>query len=279
MASLREHGPSLSMNIALYLQRLGYAGVLTLDPVALGDLHEAHVLAVPFEDLDVHLGIPITLDLDALYRKIVVNRRGGFCYELNALFCHFLQHVGYDATTIAARICTPSGLGPAYDHMAICAQLDTPWLLDVGFGDLFRRPLEIIPGVIQFDGFQYFRIQQLASETFSLWMSPDAVVFEEKYVFQTAAVPLNCFQAQCLLKQTSPSSYFVQNVVCTKPTSLGRKTLFNHSLTLRTGEYKRVVVLTSISELVQTLAREFEVDIFPYKDPLLSDRWFPPVRE
>ncbi|OUJ68690.1 arylamine N-acetyltransferase family protein [Hymenobacter crusticola] len=253
------------MNTTLYVQRLGYTGALAPNAFTLGDLHQAHVLAVPFEALDVHLGIPITLALDALYRKIVAGRRGGFCYELNALFCHFLQRIGYRATTIAARICTPSGLGPAYDHMAVCVQLDTHWLLDVGFGDLFRRPLEIIPEVIQFDGFQYFRIQQLAPETFRLWMSPDATTFEEKYEFHTAAVPLDRFHVQCALKQTSASSYFVRNVVCTKPTLQGRKTLFNHTLTVREGEQKRVVVLTSPSELVHALAHEFEVDIAPYQ--------------
>ncbi|WP_461136052.1 arylamine N-acetyltransferase [Spirosoma lituiforme] len=96
-------------------------------------------------------------------------------------------------------------------------------------------------------------------------MSPDEIAFEEKYVFHLVEVPIHNFQELCYFKQTSESAHFVKNIVYTKPTLLGRKTLFNNKLTLREGDQKNVLLLTSESELIQTLKREFAIDISLYR--------------
>ena len=72
--------------LAAYLARIGVPGPLALDAAALRDLHQAHLVAVPFENLSIHLGEPISLDEADLIDKIVCRRRGGFCYELNGAF-------------------------------------------------------------------------------------------------------------------------------------------------------------------------------------------------
>lgn len=259
------------MNIDLYLKRISYDDILNPDLVTLFRLHQAHVFAVPFEDLDIHLGIPIKLELDALYKKVVEGYRGGFCYELNTLFCQFLKQLGYDSTIIAAQISNQGELGPACDHMALWVKLEADWLVDVGFGDLFIRPIEIKSDVIQFDGFNYFMVKQLASKTFSLWMSPDGIAFNEKYVFHLVEVPTDDFQEPCYLKQISKDSYFFKHVVCTKPTLHGRKTLFNDKLTIREHTQKRVILLTGKSDMIQLLKGEFAIDISLYQDNL-SDK-------
>src|SRR5262245_13963573 len=76
----------MMLDIERYLQRIHYTGSLTPTIDVLRDLHRAHMFIVPFENLDIHLGRPIVLDEEALYRKIVEQKRGGFCYELNGLF-------------------------------------------------------------------------------------------------------------------------------------------------------------------------------------------------
>ncbi|MCE3222394.1 MAG: nat [Nitrospira sp.] len=68
-----------------YLARIGYEGSMTPSVETLRALHLAHVLSVPFENLDVHLGQPISLDPPAWFQKIVLRRRGGCCFELNGL--------------------------------------------------------------------------------------------------------------------------------------------------------------------------------------------------
>jgi N-hydroxyarylamine O-acetyltransferase len=74
------------MDITPYLKRIDYSGSLGLTAEVLNGLHYAHLLAVPFENLDIHLGHPILLNEDQLFDKIVTQRRGGFCYELNESF-------------------------------------------------------------------------------------------------------------------------------------------------------------------------------------------------
>src|SRR5512132_3659500 len=87
-----------------YLDRIGYDGPHTPDAETLRRLARAHLLAIPFENLDiVPLGRPIRLEPDALFDKIVRRRRGGFCYEVNGLFALLLRELGYDVTMLTAQ--------------------------------------------------------------------------------------------------------------------------------------------------------------------------------
>jgi N-hydroxyarylamine O-acetyltransferase len=79
------------MDTDAYLRRISYDGSLELTPEVLGALQYTHLLSVPFENLDIHLGREILLDENRLFDKIVTERRGGFCYELNGLFTALLQ--------------------------------------------------------------------------------------------------------------------------------------------------------------------------------------------
>ena len=140
------------MNVAAYLDRIQYRGALPPDHATLAALHVAHLRTVPFENLDIHLGIPIVLDLDRLFEKIVLKRRGGFCYELNGLFGALLTALGFQVTLLSARVVGDDGaLGPEFDHMLL--QVDCPadgdsvlWLADVGFGDSCSSPLRLVNG-------------------------------------------------------------------------------------------------------------------------------------
>ena len=102
-----------------YLARIKYAGKTdpTLD--VLVALQEAHLLTVPFENLDIHAGTRIVLDPDCLYSKIVTMKRGGFCYELNALFHWLLLELGFDSKLLMGRVYnhTTKDYGPEFDHM------------------------------------------------------------------------------------------------------------------------------------------------------------------
>src|SRR5687768_14066907 len=95
-----------------YLQRIGAARSSSL-----AELQERHLLSVPFENLDTHMDTRIVLEIPWLYDKIVVRRRGGFCYELNGLFAELLRDLGYRVEMLAARVFGPNGLGPPFDHM------------------------------------------------------------------------------------------------------------------------------------------------------------------
>ena len=130
--------------LAAYLDRIGVSRPRVLDEAALGDLYRAHLMAVPFENLSIHLAEPISLAEDGLIDKIVTWRRGGFCYELNGAFALLLQALGARVVRAAARVYGDGRLGPPFDHLTLIVRLaggGGPWLADVGFGSHSTYPL------------------------------------------------------------------------------------------------------------------------------------------
>jgi len=134
-------------DVSAYLARINYSGSTVPTCETLRSLHHAHLLTVPFENLDIGLGRPIVLDEDALVRKIVERRRGGFCYELNGAFAALLQAMGFRVSLLSARVSREAGgESPEFDHLTLRVDLKHPWLADVGFGELFLEPLRIEDG-------------------------------------------------------------------------------------------------------------------------------------
>lgn len=92
------------LDVAAYLERIGYSGRQTPSAETLRNIHRAHLLAVPFENLDIGWAREIRMDQEAFVRKIVEHRRGGFCYELNGAFAALLQALGFTVTLLSARV-------------------------------------------------------------------------------------------------------------------------------------------------------------------------------
>src|SRR6266851_9426074 len=129
------------MESKTYMERIGYRGPLRSSLEVLRKLHRKHLLSVPFENLDIHLGRPIILSESAFYHKIIKQRRGGFCYELNGSFASLLKKLGFKVSMLSARVGRKGGgFSPDFDHMTLLVQLKEPWLADVGFGDSFTEP-------------------------------------------------------------------------------------------------------------------------------------------
>ena len=130
--------------VMAYLSRVAVTSPVIADAAALRLLHRAHQVAVPFENLSIHLAEPISLDEADLVDKIVRRRRGGFCYELNGAFALLLQALGAQVTRLAARVYGDGQAGPPFDHLALAVRLPDgsgPWLADVGFGRHSDFPL------------------------------------------------------------------------------------------------------------------------------------------
>jgi N-hydroxyarylamine O-acetyltransferase len=87
-----------------YLARIGLPRPVSADLGALRDLQAAHLLAVPFENLSIHLREPIVLDQAALATKVARMHRGGFCYELNGAFAGLLTALGFRVSLLSARV-------------------------------------------------------------------------------------------------------------------------------------------------------------------------------
>src|SRR5437899_12603299 len=133
-----------AMDVQAYLRRILCQGSLTPDIDLLRSLHRAHLFTVPFENLDIHLGREIVCDESRILRKIVSERRGGFCYELNGGFAALLRALGFRVTLLSCRVARQDGsYGPEFDHLTLRVDLEEPWLADVGFGEGFLEPLRL----------------------------------------------------------------------------------------------------------------------------------------
>lgn len=198
------------------------------DAALLAELQRRHLAVVPFENLDIHLGRPISLVEDELVEKVVGRRRGGFCYELNGAFAALLRALGYDVSLLAARVFVDGGpaVGIPYDHMTLRVRLDEPWLADVGFGRFAREPLRFDVRDEQTDPEGVFRIVD----------GPDGDLDVHggggpEFRLETRPRELADFTGGCWWHQTSPLSHFTRGPVCTRLTSDGgRVTLAGRTL-------------------------------------------------
>lgn len=134
------------MDVARYMERLGLSEVPEPTLEGLNRLISAHQHAIPFEDLDsCEFHVPVSLDYDHLFEKLIVDKRGGYCFELNGLFCALLKELGFDAWNVFACV-HQGGLDPAINHRGTLVRLDgVVHYVDVGKGELqptFAVPLD-----------------------------------------------------------------------------------------------------------------------------------------
>jgi len=244
---------------AQYLKRIGYAGRIARNAETLAALHRAHMLAVPFENLDIFLGREIVCDARRFVRKIVEENRGGFCYELNGAFAALLRELGFTVTLLSARVPRPDGsLAPDFDHLTLMVDLQEPWLADVGFGDLFLEPLKLLPGVEQEQDGRKFRILQ-TDDSFLFERTEPSGSWKAQYVFTTQPRQLAEFSGMCRYHQTSPESHFTQKKVCSLATPEGRITLTEGRLIRTVRGQREEEILVSEEEYRQALKKYFGV--------------------
>lgn len=222
-----------------YLERLGVAWPSESSLDALRALQLAHIERVPFENADVLMGRPISLDAAALVGRLTEpgSRRGGFCYQLNGAFAALLAALGYEVDLLAARFHGDDRMEARFGHLALRVTIDDePWLVDVGAGYSFRAPLCLVAGPEQDDPSGTFRIQRPDDGPVPLapdddegaldvaWRHRDGV-FRPHYRFEPAARRLDEFAATCEWTRTSPGSPFTQGWICAVGTPGGWATL------------------------------------------------------
>ncbi len=249
------------MDFDAYLRRIEYDGARQPSVSSLRALHRQHLFTVPFENLDVQLATPIRLELPLLYDKIVTRRRGGFCYELNGLFCELLTTMGFQVQMFSARVRRDDGgFGPEFDHMLLKVELEEPWLVDVGFGDSFVDPIVFRDGgADQLNGHRYSVIR--SGDEWQL-LREDEKGQVPLYRFRDVPRQLSDYAPMCQFHQTSPESGFTQRWICSKATPDGRITLTNKRLIITRGVDREETVLTTEAQVRSCLSQRLGIE-FP----------------
>jgi N-hydroxyarylamine O-acetyltransferase len=218
-------------------------------------------LSVPFENLDIHTGRRISVDLESFFQKIVARRRGGFCYELNGLFAALLESLGYQVVLLSARVFSQSGdIGPEYDHLTVVVALEERWLADVGFGDSFREPLRLADAAPQAQhGWEYL-VEHRQKDSI-LRRREYGGGWIDQYVFTMRPRDLAEFAGMCDYHQTSPESVFTRGRICSLATPAGRISLSEMRLIITERDLRSESELASESDYRRILLERFGIDL------------------
>jgi N-hydroxyarylamine O-acetyltransferase len=248
------------MDIQKYFERINFMRKPKPDIQTLRVLHLMHLLNIPFENLDIQRGEKIILDPELLYRKIVVNNRGGFCYEMNGLFYEVLIAIGFKAKMVAARVYDGIEPGPDFDHMAVIVTINNEgFLADVGFGESFLEPLKIDPGLAQIQYNRYYKINIIDEENYKVALSEDGENFSNMYRFSPIQRKLSDFVNMCNYHQSSPQSHFTGKRMCTLARTDGRITLSGLKLIETKNGSKTETILNNEIEFDEKLKDMFGI--------------------
>jgi N-hydroxyarylamine O-acetyltransferase len=264
-----------TIDLDAYFQRIGYAGVRTPTLETLRELHLLHAQTIPFENLTPLLKQPVNLDAESLERKLVHERRGGYCYELNGLFALALDALGFRVTRLGARVVYQGDVNsfPPRTHMLLRVDVsDESWIADVGFGGMvLTAPLRLAVDVVQETPHEPFRIVRWRDEYLMEGLVREAWVPLYRFTLQEQAA--SDYELGNWYVSTHPSSLFVNFLVASRPAPGVRYALRNNELAihrLNGGTERRT--LATADELRSALVDMMKIELpaGPDVDSLLA---------
>lgn len=259
------------MEVEKYLSRIGFTARVEPTLHVLRSVHTCHLLSVPFENLTVHSGGRVQLDLPLLFDKIVNRHRGGFCFENNGLFSWLLTKLGFRVTLLSGQVMNTLGFyGPPFDHLVLMVTVEgRKWLCDVGFGSTgFSVPLSLETSGPQEQGHKVYRIRNDTGVYFVEWQQKDSTDGDWAAMYKFTFEPrrLEDFAEMCQYHQSSPSSIFFCKSFCTVLKPGGRITYIGRRLTTITfpteatgGEGETTTTDLTEEEIPGVLAEKFGI--------------------
>ncbi|AXB45480.1 arylamine N-acetyltransferase family protein [Amycolatopsis albispora] len=240
-----------------YLERLGLTERPAADLGGLRLLQRTHLAKVPFENLDIHLGVPVTLTEESVVDKIVHRHRGGICYELNGAFALLLRDLGFDVTLLGAATFRENGDRYAkLAHLALRVDLEERWLVDVGFGRFAREPLRLDERGEQHDEDGVFTVTELPTGQFD-------VHHDGRPAYRIDPLPLRLADLvpSCWWTTTAPDSPFTEKPTCSLRTDAGRFTLSGDRLITTVDGERTEVTLADDDAILAEYRTRFGVEL------------------
>jgi len=240
-------GPNLSQ----YFERIGYNGPAEPTRAALFAVHRRHLLSIAYENIDVALARPVDHSIEAVFEKMVVRGRGGWCYENNGLLGWALDEMGFEVTRLVGGVMREMRGDEAFgNHLVLRVDCDGPWIADAGLGDAILEPIPLAEGTNDHAGRSY-RLEKLDGA-------------EWRFHNRTGAAPpssdlIDAPADEARLKsvgdelQQDPESMFRQNLICQLMTEDGAHVLIGRVLTNTGPDGGAKRLLDSEAELLETL--------------------------
>lgn len=260
-----------------YFKRIGYCGSRALTIENLNEIHERHVFSIPFEGINAYTNVPVKLDLESIFNKLILKNRGGYCYEMNGLFYSVLTYLGFDVKLHLAEVVYNGAefRSNSPRHAILLVKInDNEYLVDVGYG---RNGL-IRPLLLNANG-----SQEVYSSAFQLtYNEHDGYVYKFKindnflseYRFD---YPQKSLSMEDLLPHNqwalnSPESSFVQHAIITMPTKSGRISLIDKDIRLINGNKIEKTNITSLTMYLIKLETEFNIKLSTNFIKLIADK-------
>lgn len=271
-----------------YFARISFTGDRTPTLQTLQAIASRHPASIPFENLDALLRRPIELDPLSLQRKLVLQRRGGWCFEHNLLLGHALTALGFAVTGLAARVAWMAPPGPVRPRSHMLLRIDLPparsalrrtsdqaYLVDVGFGGLtLTGALRFVPGLEQETPHEVFRIRSGGSAGVGAARNPphatDVFVMEARvagewralYTFDAQPQALADYEVSNWYLCHHPSSHFLTTLMAARVDADRRYALRNGELSVhhRGGATERTTLLSAL-EIRRALDELFHIDV------------------
>lgn len=249
-------------DLTAYFNRIGFRGDPRPDRATLAALVAAHPGAIPFENLNPLLGLPVPLDLDALVRKLVRDGRGGYCYEQNGLLAHVLETIGFDFTPLAARVLwnMPEDSLTARTHKLLLVNLpEGPVLADVGFGGaVCTGVLDLVADVAQATPHERYRLAQSNGE----WREQIEIGGEWRTTFRFDLTPQLEIDDELgnWFTSASPKSHFTTSLTAARSPAGRRQALRNFDYAVHVpGQRSEKRRLSGPEEVCDVLERDFGI--------------------
>ncbi|MFI2298669.1 arylamine N-acetyltransferase [Actinacidiphila glaucinigra] len=264
----------MTLDLDAYLARIGWTGERRPTAEVLRSVHRAHLLGIPFENLDPVLGRAPSLALLDLEAKLVRGTRGGYCYEHNTLFAAALTALGFRVTLLTARVLVgakPGDVRPR-THMLMLTEVPgepVPWVTDVGFGSIgsLLEPLPLVADEELHDAPRRHRLVHAPHDgPLELWKLqaylPGAADdgWEDQYAFTVEPFQAPDYEVINWHVATNPRSPFSRGVYVQRTTGDAHLSLTGRHLTQTAADGTREErELGDGDEVLRVLADDFGV--------------------
>ena len=218
-----------NFSLSDYLSRINYNGKTRPDLSTLTALMSAQLQSVPFENTEVQAGRIPSLIPEEITTKIIMNGRGGYCYEVNGLFAMALTAIGFEYYFAGARPMFYPSRRPKTHLVVIVTIEGKNYLCDTGFGGYgLRKPIKVADGEIEEQNGDRFRLELIQGEyVLSSWVNDE---WAPQYGFALVPQEWIEFSLANYFNATHPDTIFTQKKLAVMQTPNGRKILVDDTL-------------------------------------------------